>query len=119
MPNHTTWLVQLSSSPAESVTLGLGLDCILACGAFGQSVSVVLRDGAIALLDTTSDSVDAGRDISRELHTLPLYDIDCVYIVDDDSSSCPGNMPEDLRVHHIDHRQFHELLSTARHVLSF
>jgi sulfur relay (sulfurtransferase) DsrF/TusC family protein len=119
VPNHTTWLVQLSSPPAESVMLGLGFDCILACGAFGQSVSVVLRDGAIALLDKNSDSLDVDRDISRELHTLPLYDIACLYIVDDDTNFCTVDIPEDLEIHCINHEQFHELLSNARHVLSF
>lgn len=99
--------------------LGLGLDCILACGAFGQSVSVVLRDGAIALLGKNSDSLDVDRDISRELHTLPLHDIDCLYIVDDDTNACTDNIPEDLEVHYINHEQFYELLSNARHVLSF
>ena len=99
--------------------LGLGFDCILACGAFGQSVSVVLRDGAMALLDKNSASVDVDRDISRELHTLPLYDIDCLYIVDDGTNACAGDIPEDLKVHYINHEQFRELLSNARHVLSF
>ena len=99
--------------------LGLGLDCILACGAFGQSVSVVLRDGAMALLDKNPASLDVDRDISRELHTLPLYDIDCLYIVDDGANACADDIPEDLQVYYIDHGQFHELLSNARHVLSF
>ena len=99
--------------------LGLGLDCILACGAFGQSVSVVLRDGAMALLEKNSDSPDVDRNISRELHTLPLYDIDCLYIVDNDTNACADDIPEDLEVHYINHEQFHELLSNAKHVLSF
>ena len=99
--------------------LGLGLDCILACGAFGQSVSVVLRDGAMALLDKNPASLDVDRDISRELHTLPLYDIRCLYIVDNGTNACADDIPEDLKVHYINHEQFHELLSNARHVLSF
>lgn len=119
MPDKTTWLVQLTSSPDDIKQLELGLDCILACGAFGQSVSVVLCDEAVSLLKTDAETSAYERDIARELHTLPLYDINHLYILDAQSNASVHSSPVDLRVEYIDHGQFHALLSGAKHVLTF
>ncbi|MEL0193154.1 MAG: hypothetical protein VW865_12765, partial [Halieaceae bacterium] len=59
------------------------------------------------------------RDIARELHTLPLYDINHLYILDAQSNASVHSSPVDLRVEYIDHGQFHALLSGAKHVLTF
>ena len=119
MSDKTTWLVQLTSPPDDIKQLELGLDCILACGAFGQSVTVVLCDGAVSLLENDRETSAHERDIARELHTLPLYDINHLYILDDQANAATHNIPVDLRVEYIDHRQFHALLSGAKHVLTF
>jgi len=117
--DKTIWLVQLTSPPDDIKQLELGLDCILACGAFGQSVTVVLCDGAVSLLESDRESSAHERDIARELHTLPLYDINHLYILDDQTSAATHNNPVDLRLEYIDHGQFHALLSGAKHVLTF
>lgn len=119
MPDKTTWLVQLTSPPDDIKQLELGLDCILACGAFGQSVSVVLCDEAVSLLETDAETSAYERDIARELHTLPLYDINHLYILDAQSNASVHSSPVDLRMEYIDHGKFHALLSGAKHVLTF
>ena len=119
MPDKTTWLVQLTSPPNDIKQLELGLDCILACGAFGQSVSVVLCDEAVSLLETDAETSAYERDIARELHTLPLYDINHLYILDAQSNASVHSSPVDLRMEYIDHGKFHALLSGAKHVLTF
>ena len=120
MSDNTTWLVQLTSPPDDIKQLELGLDCILACGAFGQSVSVVLCDGAVSLLENDRETSSHERDIARELHTLPLYDINHLYILDAQThASTTHNIPVDLRVEYMDHGQFHALLRGAKHILTF
>ena len=119
MSDKTIWLVQLTSPPDDIKQLELGLDCILACGAFGQSVTVVLCDGAVSLLESDRESSAHERDIARELHTLPLYDINHLYILDAQPNASTHNVPVDLRVEYIDHGQFHALLTHAKHVLTF
>ena len=119
MPDKTTWLVQLTSPPDDIKQLELGLDCILACGAFGQSVSVVLCDEAVSLLETDAETSAYERDIARELHTLSLYDINHLYILDAQSNASVHSSPVDLRVEYIDHGKFHALLNGAKHVLTF
>ena len=119
MSDKTIWLVQLTSPPDGSKQLELGLDCILACGVFGQSVTVVLCDGAVSLLESDRESSAHERDIARELHTLPLYDINHLYILDAQPNASTHNVPVDLRVEYIDHGQFHALLTHAKHVLTF
>jgi sulfur relay (sulfurtransferase) DsrF/TusC family protein len=117
--DKTIWLVQLTSPPDDIKQLELGLDCILACGAFGQSVTVVLCDGAVSLLESDRESSAHERDIARELQTLPLYDINHLYILDAQPNASTHNIPVDLRVEYIDHGQFHALLTHAKHVLTF
>ena len=119
MSDKTIWLVQLTSPPDDIKQLELGLDCILACGAFGQSVTVVLCDGAVSLLESDRESSAHERDIARELHTLPLYDINHLYILDAQPNASTHNISVDLRVEYIDHGQFQALLSGAKHVLTF
>ena len=119
MSDNTTWLVQLTSPPDDIKQLELGLDCILACGAFGQSVTVVLCDGAVSLLESDRESSAHERDIARELQTLPLYDINHLYILDAQPNASTHNNPVDLCLEYIDHGQFHALLSGAKHVLTF
>jgi sulfur relay (sulfurtransferase) DsrF/TusC family protein len=117
----TTWLVQLTHGREASDTLALGLDCILACGAFGQSVSVVLRHNAASLVHEKASDQAAGRNFFRELHSLPLYEIDRIFVLAEDVAADTPKIKqlEDLTIDYITHKDLRLMISDSKHVVSF
>ena len=53
----------------------MGIDATLACGAFGQSVALVLEGPGVELLSPPKEPVDGGRNLFKLIASLPLYDI--------------------------------------------
>lgn len=121
MSKPTTWLVQLTHGLEGSDILALGLDCILACGAFGQSVSVVLRHSAASLVHEKAYDQTADRNFFRELHSLPLYEIDRIFVLAEDVATDTPKIEqlEDLAIDYISHKDLHLMISSSKHVVSF
>lgn len=121
MSKPTTWLVQLTHGLEASDTLALGLDCILACGAFGQSVSVVLRHNAASLVHEKASDQTTGRNFFRELHSLPLYEIDRIFVLTEDVATNTPKIKqlEDLAIDYITHKDLRLMISGSKHVVSF
>ena len=121
MSKPTTWLVQLTHGLEGSDILALGLDCILACGAFGQSVSVVLRHSAASLVHEKAYDRTAGRNFFRELHSLPLYEIDRIFVLAEDVATDTPKIEqlEDLAIDYISHKDLQLMISSSKHVVSF
>jgi tRNA 2-thiouridine synthesizing protein C len=74
-------LITLRHSPYGSSLAKASLDVTLATAAFDQAVDLLfMGDGVLQLLPE-QDSRSLGiKNIGRQLASLPLYDIDCVYV---------------------------------------
>jgi len=122
LPEANTWLVLISSAPYGSSRASAGIDAILACGAFSQSVSVVLKGSGRELLRASQVPPEGHRNLYKQLTSLPLYDVERIYVVAEDNEH-PTHLPtttiEDLAVTTIDTHQFGDMIKSTRHVLTF
>ncbi len=121
----TTWLIRLTSAPNFSSRALQGIDTVLACGAFGQSVTVVIEGEALELLRENLGAAPGERNLYRQIESLPLYDIDTLYVVthgSDDGEPARDWAPpeiEDLAVLSISRATLGNMIAKATHVLSF
>jgi|SRR6056300_436805 sulfur relay (sulfurtransferase) DsrF/TusC family protein len=97
----------------------MGVDAILACGAFGQSVTVVIEPPAYGLLSESQEPPPGERHWFKQLQSFPLYDVDIVYVVQDGEVAPPAVDIEDLRIEVIDRTELQRLIQCAAHTLSF
>ena len=102
-----------------------GLDCVLACGAFEQSVSVVFEGDALAWLSAPSDSdhVAVGserleRDPIKLLRSLPLYDIAEIFVLEAEKVSLRADLDE-LTLSPIGGHDFQQLIANSQFTLGF
>lgn len=102
-----------------------GLDCVLACGAFEQSVSVVFEGDALAWLSAPSDSdyVAVGserleRDPIKLLRSLPLYDIAEIFVLDAEKVPLRADLDE-LTLSPIGYHDFQQLITDSQFTLGF
>jgi len=97
----------------------MGIDAILACGAYGQSVTVVIEPGAMGLLQQNQVAPEGERNWFKQIQSLPLYDIERLYLVDDGSTVLPAVSVDDLSIEVINFQALAPLMQQATHVLSF
>ena len=102
----------------------MGIDATLACGAFGQSVTLVLEGPGVELLSPPKEPVDGGRNLFKLIASLPLYDIEQVYLRTEDPSDVPtGELLNDeldtLKILPVTSKELASLIANSRHVLSF
>ena len=119
LTDTSTWLIRIHSAPYVSPKAALGIDATLACGAFGQSVIFVLEDSAIDILKPPQEPIDGGRNLFKLITSLPLYDIDEVYLVTDNPERIPPTNFDQLQVNTVTRAGLANLISNSRHVLSF
>lgn len=119
MPEQKRWLVRLTSAPYFSPRAANGIDAILACGAFGQPVDVVIEGDGLALLREHQEAPEHERNLYRQLASLPLYDIAQVYVLLEQSAPASPEAIEELALITIDEQRRAALISGADHVLSF
>ena len=99
---------------------------VLACGAFGQRASVVFTGLGRQQLRAGQHPPKEERNIEKILSSLPLYDIENVFLLKEpedseerETFSSPRNYPEGLAVTEIQVDDFRRLIASADHVLSF
>lgn len=112
----------MSTPPYFSTRAIAGIDAALACGAFGQPVSLVLQGWGVEHLRASQSAPRGVRNIYRQLCSLPLYEIDEIFFLADASDEhvfANNAALEDLRVTAIDRQQLSEKIAQATHVLSF
>jgi tRNA 2-thiouridine synthesizing protein C len=95
-------LVIVRHSPYSSSLARSGLDTALATAAFGQAVVLLfLGDGVLQLLPEQDSSAIEQRNVSKLLASLPLYDIESVFVdveaanryrLDPDQSPVPATL---------------------------
>lgn len=114
-------LLLFTHSPYGSSLAKAGLDVALATAAFEQTVDVLFLGDGVLQLHPEQDSHELGiKNLSRQLASLPLYDIDCVYV--DAEAATRYNMDlskAPLATRSLCSKEMHELMTAYDHLLGF
>jgi tRNA 2-thiouridine synthesizing protein C len=114
-------LIVLRHSPYGSSLAKAGLDAVLATAAFSQPVDLLLLGDGVLQLQPDQDGHRIGKkNIGRQLSSLPLYDINHVYV--DAEAVTRYNVdisraPVDTRM--LDKAELHQLMAGYDHLLGF
>jgi tRNA 2-thiouridine synthesizing protein C len=114
-------LIVLRHSPYGSSLAKASMDVALATAAFSQIVDLLFLGDGVLQLQPDQDSQRLGlKNIGRQLSSLPLYDINCVYV--DAEAAARYNMdlsraPIDTRV--VDQSELHQFMVGYDHLLGF
>mgnify|MGYP001321836129 CR=1 FL=1 len=82
-------------SPHQGLNVSENLDMILTCGAFDQSVALLLLDDAVFQIKKQQHGSEYLKDTAATFQALDLYNINTVY-VEMESLSARGLTAEDL-----------------------
>ena len=114
-------LLVLTHSPYGSSLASASLDVALANAAFEQPVDLLFLGDGVLQLHPDQDGLPLGiKNRGRQLASLPLYDINSVYV--DAEASARYNLDLDrapLDTQTVDPKQIHELMVAYNHLLSF
>jgi tRNA 2-thiouridine synthesizing protein C len=119
--SNKTVLVVLRRSPYGSSLAKAALDVALATAAFSQAIDLLfLGDGVLQLLPDQDSHGLGMKNTGRQLSSLPLYDINCVYV--DAEAVTRYNMdlskaPIATRV--LDQQEMRQLMAGYDHLLGF
>ena len=114
-------LVVIRHSPYGSSLAKASLDVVLAAAAFEQNIALLfLGDGVLQLIPRQESSALGKKNIGRQLASLPLYDIDSVYV--DAEAAARYNI--DLTISPVDTQsistgEIHQLMTEFDHILGF
>lgn len=114
-------LVVIRHSPYGSSLAKASLDVVLAAAAFEQNIALLfLGDGVLQLIPHQESSALGKKNIGRQLASLPLYDIDSVYV--DAEAAARYNI--DLTTSPVDTQsismgEIHQLMTEFDHILGF
>lgn len=116
-----TVLLVLRHSPYGSGLAKAALDAALASAAFDQSVDLLFMGDAVLQLQPDQDSHPLGiKTIGRQLASLPLYDINHVYV--DAQAAARYNMDlskAPLQTRPLGGHDMHQLMVGYDHLLGF
>lgn len=116
-----TVLIVLRHSPYGSSLAKASLDVALATAAFEQSVDLLfLGDGVLQLLPNQDSNSLGIKNVGRHLASLPLYDINYVYV----DAQAAARYKLDLReapvaTRVLDLNEMHQLMVGYDHLLGF
>lgn len=122
MTNRPRWLVLIRSKPYACEKAVSGIDAALACGAFGQPVIVIFEGDGVDVLRANQSPPPGERNLFKQVMSFPLYDIESVYVVDQESKfdeEITVNASAELCIKSIDLQELGEHIAQATHVLSF
>ncbi|MEZ5504193.1 MAG: sulfurtransferase complex subunit TusC [Halioglobus sp.] len=119
-PKKST-LIVVRHSPYGSSLARASIDAALAHAAFGQPVDLLfMGDGVLQLLPCQDSSAIDARNIGRLLASLPMYDIDSIYI---DARAAAhykldiSQVPLDARP--LENAELHQLMAQYDHLMGF
>jgi tRNA 2-thiouridine synthesizing protein C len=119
--NKKSLLVVVRRSPYGSSLARASLDVALAAAAFEQPVSLLfMGDGVLQLLAEQDSKAIGVKNIGRLLASLPLYDIERVYVDAEAATSYGidlGNTP--VATQALDGPGMHQLMAGCDHLLGF
>ena len=116
-----TVLIVLRHSPYGSGLAKAALDAALASAAFDQAVDLLFMGDGVLQLQPDQDSTSFRmKNMGRQLASLPLYDIDHVYV--DAQAAARYNMDlskAPLHTRQLDDHEIHQLMVGYDHLLGF
>ena len=118
MANSASWLLVIASAPYQHrLDSDPAVDLVMAAGAFGQQVSVLFMGEGRGYLDTEIMPGDDQTDLRKLLKSLPLYDIDDVYVLAEQNADTKPvfTIPAEI----ISSDRATQLIAHADHVVSF
>ena len=89
----------------------------MAAGAFGQQVSLLFMGEGRGYLDAEITPGDEQTDLRKLLKSLPLYDVDDVYVLADEDADSKAAFT--IRAEIISSDRATQLIAHADHVVSF
>ena len=120
-PAKKSVLIVLRRSPYGSSLAKVSLDVALATAAFEQPVDLLFLGDGVLQLQADQDSQSLGiKNRGRQLASLPLYDINCVYV--DAEATARYNLDLEkapLETHTLSPGEIHPLMARYDHLLGF
>ena len=120
-PAKKSVLIVLRRSPYGSSLAKVSLDVALATAAFEQPVDLLFLGDGVLQLQADQDSQSLGiKNRGRQLASLPLYDINCVYV--DAEASARYNLDLEkapLETRTLGPEEIHPLMARYDHLLGF
>ena len=118
MANSASWLIVIASAPYQHrLDSDPAVDLVMATGAFGQQVSVLFMGEGRGYLDAEITPGDDQTDLRKLLKSLPLYDVDGVYVLTDEVAN--SNDAFTIPVEMITSDRASKLITHTDHVVSF
>ena len=116
-----TVLIVLRHSPYGSGLAKAAVDTALASAAFEQTIDLLFIGDGVLQLQSDQDSHSKGmKNVGRQLASLPLYDINHVYV--DAQAVARYNIDLStaaVQTHELDSNEMHQLMSGYDHLLGF
>lgn len=118
---NKTVLIILRHSPYGSSLAQASLNVALATAAFGQAVDLLfLGDGVLQLLPAQDSHRLGIKNIGKQLSSLPLYDINCVYVDAEAAERYKIDLSDTpIATRALDQRELHPLMVGYDHILGF
>lgn len=118
MANSASWLIVIASAPYQHrLESDPAVDVVMAGGAFGQQLSVLFMGEGRGYLDAEITPGDCQTDLRKLLKSLPLYDVDDVYVLADEVANTYDAFT--IPVEMITSDRASKLIAHADHVVSF
>lgn len=118
MANSASWLIVIASAPYQHrLDSDPAVDLVMAAGAFGQQVSLVFMGEGRGYLDPEITPGDEQTDLRKLLKSLPLYDVDNVYVLADEDADTKAAFTVPAEIIASDDAS--RLIAHADHVVSF
>ena len=120
-PDKKRLLVVIRHSPYSTSLAKASLDVVFAAAAFEQDIEILfLGEGVLQLLPEQDSSGLGRKNVGRQLASLPLYDINSVY-VDTDAISRYNIDLTTLSVDStpVNAEAMRQLMETSHHLLGF
>lgn len=118
MANSASWLFVITSEPYHhGLDSDPAVDVVMAAGAFGQRVSVLFMGEGRGYLDSKITPSEGESDLRKLLKSLPLYDVDEVYVLAEGDAETKNSFSIPAKVITADLAS--QLITHADHVVSF
>jgi sulfur relay (sulfurtransferase) DsrF/TusC family protein len=118
LANSASWLIVIASAPYQHrLDSDPAVDLVMAAGAFGQQVSVLFMGEGRGYLDAEITPGDEQTDLRKLLKSLPLYDVDDVYVLADEDADTKAAFTVPAEIIASDDAS--RLIAHADHVVSF
>jgi sulfur relay (sulfurtransferase) DsrF/TusC family protein len=118
LANSASWLIVIASAPYQHrLESDPAVDLVMAAGAFGQQVSVLFMGEGRGYLDAEITPGDEQTDLRKLLKSLPLYDVDDVYVLADEDADTKAAFTVPAEIIASDDAS--RLIAHADHVVSF